>query len=88
MVAELRITQTGMTLLQYKQKQGTFPNTLEAIKPQNIIDPFSDEPLVYKTEGQNFILYSIGPDKKDNDGSPRQEKQEEDWDIVWNFTAN
>jgi hypothetical protein len=87
MVAELRITQTGMTLLQYKQKHGAFPDSLEKLKFQNIDDPFSDGSLIYKIEGQNFILYSIGPDKKDNDGSPRQEKQEEDWDIVWNFTA-
>jgi len=87
MVAELRITQTGLNLLQYKQKEGAFPDTLEAIKPQNIKDPFSDGPLVYKTDGQNFILYSIGPDYKDNNGSPRKGKQEKDWDIVWNFTT-
>jgi len=27
----------------------------------------------------------VGPDQKDNNGSPRQKKQETDWDIVWIF---
>ena len=36
-------------------------------------------------EGQNFVLYSVGPDEKDNDGSPKQKKQKTDWDIVWHF---
>jgi len=85
MIAQLRIVQAGLALLQYKQKQDAFPATLEALKLQNISDPYSDGLLLYKTEGQGFILYSVGPDQKDNNGSPRQDKQEKDWDIVWIF---
>ncbi len=85
MIADLRITRAGLALLQYKQTQDTFPDTLEEIDLQNINDPFSDGPLLYKTEGQGFVLYSIGPDQKDNDGSPRQKKQKTDWDVVWSF---
>ena len=85
MIAEVRITRAGLALLQDKQKQDAFPATLEALKLQNINDPFSDGLLSYKTEGQGFVLYSIGPDQKDNNGSPRQKKQKTDWDIVWLF---
>lgn len=85
MIAQLRIVQAGLALLQHKQNEDTFPATLDALKLQNINDPFSEGPLSYKTEGQGFVLYSIGPDQKDNDGSPRQKKQEEDWDIAWHF---
>jgi len=85
MIAELRMAQAGLALLQYKQTKNAFPATLEALKLQNINDPFSDGLLSYKTEGQGFVLYSIGPDQKDNDGSPRQKKQKTDWDIVWSF---
>ena len=85
MIAQLRIARAGLALLQHKQNQDAFPATLEALKLQNINDPFSEGQLLYKTEGQNFILYSVGPDEKDNDGSPRQKKQEEDWDIAWHF---
>jgi hypothetical protein len=87
MTAELRITQTGMALLRHKQSRDAFPETLEALKLQNINDPFSKELLRYESQGQDFILYSIGPDKKDNNGSPREKKQEKDWDIVWSYTG-
>jgi hypothetical protein len=87
MLAELCITQTGMALLQQKQSRDAFPDTLEALKLQNINDPFSDQPLHYKPQEQGFILYSIGPDQKDNDGSPKQKKQSDDWDIVWSYTG-
>jgi hypothetical protein len=87
MIADLHITQTGLALLQYKQKHDAFPDSLEKLNFKNINDPFSDKQLVYQSGGQNFVLYSIGPDQKDNNGSPKQDKQETDWDIVWNFPA-
>jgi len=87
MTAELRITQAGLALLQHKQGRDAFPDTLDALKLSDTIDPFSAEPLRYKTQGQGFILYSIGPDEKDNGGSPREKKQEKDWDIVWSYTG-
>jgi len=86
MIAQLRIVQAGLTLLQHKQNEDAFPTTLETLKLQNINDPFSDGLLSYKTEGQGFVLYSVGPDQKDNNGSPKQMKQKtDDWDIVWIF---
>ena len=51
MTAELRITQAGMALLQYKQSRDAFPDTLEALKLSDTNDPFSAEPLRYKTQG-------------------------------------
>jgi len=85
MIAELRIAQAGLALLQHKQNQDALPATLDTLKLPNINDPFSDGRLLYKTEREGFVLYSIGPDQKDNDGSPRQKKQKTDWDIVWIF---
>jgi hypothetical protein len=87
MIAEVRITQAGLALLQYIQSRENLPDTLETLKLQNINDPFSELPLHYKSQEQGFILYSVGPDKKDNDGSPRQKKQKDDWDIVWSYTG-
>jgi hypothetical protein len=87
MLAELRITRTGLALLQYKQSRDALPENLEALNLENTEDPFSDGPLIYKPQGQDFILYSVGPDEKDNDGSPKQKKQEKDWDIVWSYTG-
>jgi hypothetical protein len=86
-IAQLRITRAGLALLQEKKTQGAFPQTLEGVKLKNLDDPFSKESLHYKPQDQGFILYSIGPDEKDNDGSPKEKKQKDNWDIVWSYTG-
>jgi hypothetical protein len=87
LIAQMRITRTGLALLQEKMAQGAFPETLERLKLKNLDDPFSTKPINYKPQGQGFILYSVGPDQKDNGGSPKEKKQETDWDIVWSYTG-
>lgn len=86
-IARMRITRAGLALLQEKKAQGTFPQTLESIKLKNFDDPFSNELLHYKLQGQGFIVYSVGPDQKDNGGSPKEKKQKTDWDIVWSYAG-
>lgn len=85
LIAQMRITRAGLALLQEKKAQSVFPETIEKLKIENLYDPFSKKLLRYKPQGQGFILYSVGRDEKDNDGSPRQKKQEKDWDIVWAY---
>ena len=72
MIAEVRITQVGLALLQHKQSRGNLPDTLEALRLSGMNDPFAEEPFRYKVQEQGFILYSVGPDKKDNNGNPKQ----------------
>jgi len=87
LIAQMRITRAGLGLLQERKAQGVFPQTIEKLKIENIDDPFFAEPLHYKSQGSGFILYSVGPDQKDNGGSPKQKKQKDDWDIVWSYTG-
>jgi hypothetical protein len=84
-IAQIRITRAGLALLQERKAQGAFPQTLEKLK--NLDDPFSNKPLVYKPQGQGFIIYSVGSDHKDNGGSPKEKKQKTDWDIVWSYAG-
>lgn len=86
-IAQMRITRTGLAVLQERTARGAFPDSLEKLKLKNLDDPFSAEPLHYKLHGQGFILYSVGPNQKDNGGSPKQKKQKIDWDIVWSYTG-
>jgi hypothetical protein len=86
-IAQMRITRAGLALLQEKKAQGVFPETLEKLKPKNLDDPFSTKPLCYKPQGQGFILYSVGPDQKDNSGIPKEKKQKTDFDIVWSYAG-
>jgi len=87
MRAEIRITRTGLALLQGKQTGGAFPQTLSQFEPAQVEDPFSRTPLVYRSGEEDFLLYSIGPDREDNDGRPKQDDGEPKWDIAWQFPS-
>jgi hypothetical protein len=84
-IAEVHMTRAGLALLQYRRVHGTFPPTLDALGLERLTDPYTQEPLHYRTQGEGFVVYSVGEDLKDNGGSPRQPKQTTDYDFVWCF---
>jgi hypothetical protein len=91
--ADLQMTRAGLALLQYKQAHGQFPPTLDALGLDGLIDPYTGKPLLYRPEGEGFVVYSVGEDLKDNGGTPRPERQDPDprhrkpveYDLVWRF---
>lgn len=86
-IAQVRVTRAGLALLHYRATHGGFPDTLGALDPGSVRDPFSQARLLYRRQGTGFDLYSIGPDQKDNDGAAKQPRQETDYDIAWHFTG-
>jgi len=68
---QLVIAALGLKL--YRQQKGRLPDRLEGLAeigwpvPQ---DCFADRALVYRREGERFLLYSIGPDLVDDGGAP------------------
>ena len=69
-------------------------------RPDTASDPMSTamSELVYRREGEGFVLYSLGRNGKDDGGVPRpmgaelnklssDDPRRENWDIVWR-TAN
>ncbi|MFH1716536.1 MAG: hypothetical protein ABIF19_04230 [Planctomycetota bacterium] len=88
LIAQTRITRAGIAVLQDSTAHGEFPQTLESLTTKDLNDPFSDGPLLYRPNPNGFILYSVGSDQKDNNGSPKQRKKGTDWDIVWQFPSN
>ena len=89
----MRLTRAGLALLQYQQAHGAFPETLNALGLEGLIDPYTEEPLHYRPEGQGFVVYSVGEDRKDNDGTPQPERRRDSdprskplaYDEVWRF---
>ena len=86
--AYIDICRTGLALKLYKAKNGTYTEKLEGLAPQFLneipIDPFSGEKLIYKKSDKGFILYSLGPNMKDDGGIDAKEKKwKGDNDIVW-----
>jgi hypothetical protein len=64
-----------LALREYKDANGRWPENLEQIKDkvpaEAMIDPFTGGSFIYKTKGDKFLLYSIGPNKIDEKGKPK-----------------
>lgn len=92
MVAKVHLTRAGLALLQYKETHGTFPESLDALGLEDLVDPFAEAPVHFSTEGAGFIVYSIGEDQKDNGGTPYRPRETADprykvpeYDLIWRF---
>jgi hypothetical protein len=81
-------------LERYRLAHGEFPDSLDALAPQYLsavpVDVIMDQPLKYhRTPDGQFILYSVGWNKKDDNGTvakDTKEKTEGDW--VWKYTPS
>lgn len=68
--ATRRATNVVARLKAYRQRNGTYPASLEDVGVgANAIDPFTGLPFAYSTDGADFSLYSVGMDGVDNAGA-------------------
>jgi hypothetical protein len=88
----LRFMEARLALELYRREHGQWPFELQELVPQYLsvipADPFSTGPLIYRRQKDDFLLYSVGTDGRDNDG--RQGTNVEDMtqkgsDIAWNL---
>ena len=71
--ADASATLTIIAILRYVQDKGHHPDSLEDLITAGYLnnaptDPFSDEPLVYRKTDDDFLLYSFGPNFRDDGG--------------------
>jgi hypothetical protein len=81
----------------FQEEKGQLPSTLAELVPDFLPavpeDPFHEgQPLKYRASGEEFTVYSIGPDQKDDGGkSPAKQGQMTGdvlaADIFWNASA-
>lgn len=68
-------TLTVVALLRHRLEKGSYPAVLAELKQGGYLDTLPADPygsglLVYKATGDDFVLYSLGPDFDDDDGKP------------------
>lgn len=72
--ARLCLLLAEMALRCYQADQGKPAENLQALVPKYLkqmpLDPFSNQPLVYRPGKPHWTLYSLGPDCKDDGGLP------------------
>jgi hypothetical protein len=73
-VAHVSLLTLEMNLRCYRAEHGQPPATLDELVPRYLktlpLDPFSGKPLIYRPQGTNWLLYSVGPDGVDDGGKP------------------
>ncbi len=91
--ATVRTAQVALALKAYQAEHGTLPASLNDLKQAGWklpCDPFGGGEYRYRREGAGFVVWSIGPDMKDNnatrvyDDLPREEQRKPNasYDIV------
>jgi len=84
-VMRLDLTRTALALAAYKAAKGQYPAALAELSPAYMKevpkDLFTDGPLVYKKTAKGYLLYSLGPNLKDDDGKTVEEGANE-FDIA------
>jgi hypothetical protein len=67
--ARLRILHAALLLEARRKATGVYPASLKGLAPdQYLADPFSNDPLVYRSRGSRYDLYSVGPNGTDDGG--------------------
>jgi hypothetical protein len=72
-MAQRRLLQTALGLQVYRRRHGRYPAALSELRAMRWIaptDPFSGQDLVYRRQGSGYLLYSVGPNLKDDGGQP------------------
>ena len=76
MMARKGLLQTAIGLEAYRAECGAYPSSLQMLTDRLDwpvpLDVFSGRAYVYRVEDGRFLLYSLGPDRDDDDGLPMQ----------------
>ena len=88
-LANLRLATAAVALEQFRVEHGSrYPASLSELVPNYLAappaDPFDGQPLRYRKHGPGYLLYSIGPDLKDDGG---ERKKGKDGDIVFTIVT-
>ena len=84
----IRALQLRVAIRLYELRHnGAAPDTLEALVPDILPafpeDPFTGQPFHYERKGDNWRLWSVGPDGKDNGGAQQAKPSLKDADYVF-----
>lgn len=94
--AWFRMTQIALTLAAHRADHGEYPNQLDELAPtsreHSRNDPFTDEPLRYQRAEEGYLLWSVGPNLRDQvnlhpDSPPSDPRRPDGDDIIIQMPA-
>lgn len=76
--AKRETAKTGIAIHRYRAEHDKLPKQLADLVPEYLpaipLDPYTDKPLKYKVTSDDWVVYSIGEDLKDNGGAAYDDK--------------
>ncbi len=85
--ANLRQMAFGIELEMHRRATGSYPDGLDGLKLTHLdevpVDPFSGDAFHYVRREEGYLLYSVGPNGKDDAGTPRTPGADGPDDIPW-----
>ncbi len=83
--AYLRCALVALAAERFRHEKKVWPDSVDQLCPQYLaepmLDPFDGKPLRYRHVEDGVIIYSIGPDGVDNDGTLDREQDQPSADI-------
>lgn len=82
-----RVMRILIEIRKYQMREGTWPQGLEDLPGEQLpvgqlVDPVSGKPFLYERTGDDFRLYSIGVNKRDDQGVSNIKEGKDDW-LYW-----
>ena len=72
--AEVRLLHADVAIELFRRQNDRLPVNLAELVPRHFktvpLDPFSNKPMVYRRTTNSYLLYSVGPDRKNDGGKP------------------
>jgi hypothetical protein len=85
--AFVRLLIADLAIRAFHQERAVYPDRLANLVPAELptvpVDPFSGRPLVYRETKSGYVLYSVGPDGRDDGGAPMADAK-----IWWEATGD
>ena len=74
-IVTFRLAETSLALAAYRADHGGYPERLDDLVPEYVDevprDVFVDDELRYVPRGDDYLLYSVGPNLEDEEGRTR-----------------
>ncbi len=80
--AEMQLAAVAIAAQRFRQKHGKLPENLKQLVPEFLgevpADPFDGRSLRYVVRGEEAVLYSVGPNRRDDRGKTAEDPNEGD----------